>query len=305
MSKLVKLSILAAVVALTAASCKKDEGEFPKQTLANGTYSEFEYTSPTLPSISDADGILAAVDAHNYRIITLSPFEQQYQYGMTAFANTTGNFSSLSNGGTVTIDNNTLTANGSMLYQSNATTYSIGLSGANAWNVTGNGSVPAMTYTTPTGLPQWTLFSNPASNISYWKDEWVPTYPRKLTKPAVVLPGASGYAQYQVDSTKFVTDSTWNETVYLSIPLKDYVSGADTVAVYWHDDAGFSFEKKFAATDSLATFKPNDFLNLPTYSINSDLMMEYNLIKYNSVSVSGKKYYYIKMATHMKYWRTE
>lgn len=307
MNKLVnigKLGVLTLCLGLAVVSCKKkDTTEFPTQTSAGGTDGDFVYTSPTLPSISDADGILAAVDAHNYRIVVVSPFEKQYQYGVAAFTNSTGNFSMLTSGGNVTIDNMALTAGSSMLYQSHATTYSIGLDGTNTWSVSGDGSVPAMNYADTSDLPKWTLFSSHPT-VSYWKDEWVPVYPRKLEYPQPVAPGAAGYAQYQADSTKYVTDSIWNATDYMEIPLQGYVSGADSVAVHWHDDAGFKYEKKFAASDSLATFKPNDFKNMQTFSSTSDFMMEVNLIKYTAV-IPGKKYYYLKMASHMKYWRTE
>lgn len=300
-----KLGALTVFLGLALFSCKKDTTAFPTQSAAGGTDGDFVYTTPTLPSISDADGILAAVHAHNYRIVVLSPFQQEYQYGMAAFTNTTGNFSMLTSGGNVTIDNMALTANSNMLYQSNATTYSIGLEGTNNWSVTGDVSVPAMSYTDTSDLPKWTLFSTHPT-ISYWKDEWVPVKPREIQYPTPVpSTDTVNYPQYQADSTKYVTDSVWNETPFLEIPLQGYVSGTDTVSIHWHDDAGFKFEKKFAATDSLATIKPNDFKNMQTYSSTADFMMEVNLIKYNAVLTGGKKYYYLKMSSHMKYWRTE
>lgn len=287
MNKLVKfgkLGVLTIALGLMATSCKKDEGEFPTKTAAGGYTADFAYEAPTLPTILDADGILAAVDAHNYRIVTLSPFEKQFQYGMAAFTNTTGNFSSLTSGGSVTVDTSALTPNSSMLYQSYPTTYSLNFSGSNiAWSVSGAGTVPAMTYTNTGALPVFTLFSNTAANTSYWKDEWVPEYPVPVNTSA---------------------DSIANATPFFSMPIKGYVANTDTVIIGWHDDAGFSFFKKFAATDSLALITPNELSGYQVYNQGQNLIMEINLVNYNSTSSGGKKYYFIRQTSYMKYWRT-
>jgi len=287
MNKLInygKMGVLALSLALVATSCKKDTGEFPAASTGGGTTADFVYGPPTLPSIADADGILAAVDAHNYRIVTISPFEKQYQYGMAAFTNTTGNFTSLTGGGAVTVDTSNLTASSAMMYQSYPITYSLNFASNVTWNVTGAGSVPAMTYTVTSAIPAWTIFSNPASNISYWKDEWIPVYPKTVVTTA---------------------DSIFNATPFATIPIKDYVSNADTVIITWHDNVGFSYTRKVPATDSITVFKPNDFAGYQVYSQDSDLKLEINLVSYNSVISGGKKYYFIRMGSYIKYWRTQ
>lgn len=300
-----KAGVLALSVALLATSCKKDTEAFPTVTPAGGYTADFAYETPTLPSIKDADAILAAVHVHNYRIVTISPVEKEFQYGLAAFTNTTGNFSSLTSGGALVVDTSSLTANSAGLYQSYPTTYSLNFGSTVYWSVGGAGSFPAATNTITTGLPNYTLFSNMTSNISYWKDDWVPQYPRTLNKPLpVILPNQTGYATYKADSLKYIIDSTYNATDYIAIPIKGYVANTDTVAIYWHDVAGFKFEKKFAATDSLATFKPNDFTGYPIYSQASDFIMEINLLNYTP-QVSSKKLYYIRLSSYMKYWRTE
>jgi len=317
-----KLGALALSLALVATSCKKDTGEFPTQTSAGGSTANFVYDAPTLPPINDADGILAAVDMHNYHIITISPYQKHFQYGLAAFTNTTGNFSSLTSGGTVTVDTSILTPSSAMLYQSYPTTYSLNFGSNVSWNVTGAGSVPPMTYTLTNPNPTYSLFPNQSSTsptqyyTSYWKDEWVPVYPKPLVKPLPVItaPDTSNpqydslnvvYIKYKSDSLKFKVDSLWNETPYTSIPIQDYIANADTVFITWYDNTGFKFIRKAPATDSITSFKPNDFLGYPNYSTASDFKMEINCVSYNSVLAGGKKYYYIRMSSWVKYWRTK
>src|ERR1700745_3307473 len=92
-------------------SCKKDSKvDFPKQSLSSGNQADFVYRTPEIPNIADADGILTAVHAHNYWIISKdSPFEKEYQYGMAKFTNTTGNFSVLADADSVMVDTSNLT----------------------------------------------------------------------------------------------------------------------------------------------------------------------------------------------------
>jgi hypothetical protein len=313
-------------------SCKKDTVAFPTQSSAGGTTADFVYGTPSMPVIKDADGILAAVDVHNYRIVTISPFQKEYQYGMAEFTNATGNYTSLTSGGFVTVDTSKLTASNAFLYQSYPTTYSLNLSSNVSWNVSGAGSVPAMTYTLVNGNPVSTLFSDPTSGVSYWKDEWIPTYPKTLHKPLPVVPVPPAvtppapnhtdtlrwkhdvhvydsldvyYVIYHNDSLRFKTDSLWNETPFAKIPVKHYVANTDTVIFTWHDNSGFNYTRKTPATDSLANFKPNDFLGYPATNLDSDFKMEMNLVNYNSVISGGKKYYYIRMGSYIKYWRTK
>lgn len=319
-----KISLLAVSLSLFVASCKKDTGEFPNQSSGGGTTKDFVYGTATLPSIKDADGIVAAADVRNYRTLVISPFEKRFQYGLAAFTNTTGDFSSLVTAGAITVDTSALTASSTGLYQSYPTTYSLNFASTNiGWNVTGSGSVAAMTYNLTNPIPTYSLFPSSTGGTyftSYWKDDWVPTYSRPLSKPAQIFPPDSlwcdtvptvkcdsaekAYIKYIADSTKFLLDSTWNETIYMKIPVVGYSANGDSAILKWHDNAGFSFEKKFAATDSIRV-KPNDFLGYPSYQQDADFQMEISLVKYNSVMVGVKKYYYIRMTSFVKYWRLE
>ncbi len=327
----VKFLVLAVSVSFLA-SCKKDTVAFPKQTLSNGTTGDYIYGTPSLPVIKDADGILAAIHVHNYRILTISPFEKEFQYGIAAFTNTSGNFTSLTSGGSVTVDTSNLTPSLAFLYQSYPTTYSLNFSSNVSWNVTGAGSVPAMTYTLVNGNPSYSAFANSAaSGFSYWKDEWVPTYPKILNKPLPVVPKPAAaappmpnhadtlrwkhdvkvhdslnvyYLVYHTDSLKFKTDSLYNETPFAKIPIKLFSTNTDTAIISWHDNAGFNYTRKAPGTDTLVKFKPNDFLGYPAFSQEADFKMEINLVNYNMVTSGGKKYYYIRMGSYVKYWRT-
>lgn len=285
-STTVKLGLFALTVAVLG-SCKKDTEAFPTPTSAGGTTKDFVYGKPSLPSIKDADGILAAVHVHNYRIITVSPVEKEYQYGMAAFTNTTGNFSVLTDGGAVTVDTSALTKGSDLSYQSYPTTYSLNFSSPATWSVGGAGSVPAMTYTSSNGNPSWDVFKLNPLLVSYWKDDWVPTYPKTLT------------------SSSTHNDSVFNVTPFVSIPIKNYVSNCDSVVITWHDNQGFRFEKKFAATDSLATITPNELAGYPVFSYVGDFQMEINAVNYTSQVIGGKKYYFIRMGSYVKYWRSE
>lgn len=352
MSKLINyrnLGALTLALGLLVTSCKKDTGVFPKQTNAGGSIANFQYEPPTLPTIADASGIIAAVDMHNYHIITISPFEKQFQYGMAAFTNTPGNFSMLTSGGSVTVDTSVLTPSSTMLYQSYPTTYSLNFDLSNAWSVTGAGLVPAMNYTMAAGTaPTFSVFSNPASGVSYWRDDWVPTPPRTrknldaneadtlwryhhcrrwyYPKKAVVPPQPNHtdslrwqndvvwfndslalYNSCKDDSLKNAGDSLWNLTAFMKIPIVGFVGNTDTVIVRWHDDVGYKYEKKFsAATDTFALFTPNDFKNNTSYSLSDNFKMEINLIKYlNTITSGSQKYYFVRMRSHVKYWRTK
>jgi hypothetical protein len=253
-----KFLTLLSLVILTG--CKKDSKvDFPKQTMSSGNTADFVYGTPTLPGILDADGILAAVHVHNYRISTINPFEKTYEYGMAQFTNTTGNFSSLINADSVWI-NGMVCANTNNSYLSDATTYSIGLSGPVTWKVKGSGSVPAMTKSLTSGDPAYAPFTSGG----YWSDTWLPTFtvtitpvtrkPTKNVSPPVPTPPAvtthndsvlywgistphanhtdslrwiddsttfkDVLSTYQITLAKHIADSTKNVTPYAYIPLK-------------------------------------------------------------------------------------
>lgn len=299
-----KLSVFAAALALVATSCKKDVGEFPKQSVAGGTDNDFVYDAPVLPGIKDADGIIAAVEMHNYRIEIVSPFEKTYQYGMAEFTNTTGNFSVLTGAGAVVVDTSNLTANASGLYQSYPTTYSLNFGSNNtAWSVSGAGGFAATAYTVPAGQPSYSLL--PSTFVSYWKDEWVPTAPRTLVIPVLGGNTHADSVKYATAKQQYHTDSLYNATPCVTLPVKNYVANTDTMVVLWHDDAGYSYYKKVPATDSLALITPNDFGTNTNYSITSNFKMEISLVKYHPVMSGSKKLYFIRMSSYVKYWRTQ
>jgi len=281
MKKLIYTGKVLTIISLALLTgCKKDSKvEFPKQSSANGTTADFVYRTPTLPTFSDADGVLAAVYAHNYRIVTISPFEKEFEYGMAKFTNTTGNFNSLTDAGSVVLDTTLLVKASDLSYLSTATNYSINISNFAVWNVSGAGTVPAMSYTMSAGIPSHSLFSN--TSTSYWNDSWIPTFPKN---PALNH-----------------SDSSFNTTSFAVIPIKNYVTNADSVIIIFNDGAGFNFTKKTAATDSIMTIAPNEFAGYPAYNA-SNLTLQINVIKYSNTIVGTKKYYFLRMTSYIKYW---
>lgn len=348
-----KILTIIALVALT--SCKKDtKVPFPTQSTSNGVTGDFVPGTPTIPFFGDADGILASIHVHNYHMVAISPVEQESQYGMAMFTNTTGNFASLTDADSVRLNNVNCVKSSSFSYLSDITTYSIGLGGTVTWNVKGAGMVPPISnYTFAAGDPTYTPFSVTSSSPSYWNDGWLPTFPRTLTvvtrKPTTGVPppnpptpthtdsvlywgithpqpNHTDSLRWKNDSTTFNTalanynktkaqrasDSTYNLTPYASIPFSTttgtvtthYVTNADTVIFIFNDGAGFSYTKKIAATDSVANFRPNDFIGYPNYSL-TNFTMQINLVKYYPVMVGTKKYYFLKMGSYVRYWRTQ
>ena len=261
--------------------CKKDSKvEFPKQTTSNGTTADFVYRTPTIPTFSDADGVIAAVRTSNYRIITISPVEKEFEYGIAKFTNATGNFSVLTSADSVFMNGSNIDEGSDNSYLSNTSVFTLGFTWPTTYfKVKGAGTVPAMSYTMNTGVPAHSLFSNTATN--YWNDSWVPTYPKN---PAVNH-----------------SDSVFNITPFAVIPIKNYVTNADSVIIIFNDGANFNFTKKAPATDSIITIIPNELAGYPSYST-TNLTLQINVIKYNTTTVGTKKYYYLRMASYIKYW---
>ncbi len=301
-----KILIILSLVILQ--SCKKDSKvDFPKQASSNGTFPDFSYRTPTISNISDADGILLAVQAHNYHIVTISPVEQDYEYGMAQFTNSNGNFSSLTDADSVWVNSTNCDKSTSFSYLSSALTYSLGFSGNISWKVKGAGAVPGMTFSTSGGNPTY------GYSFAKWDVAWIPIYPRTLIAPTpVILPIAThadtlrwlhDIVLFKNDSVTHRTDSIYNLTTQYTIPIRNYVANADTVVIVMNDGLGFNYERKVLATDSLAYFSPNSFSGFPGFSL-SALTIQVNLLKYNSTIIGTKKYYFIKMGSYIKYLKT-
>lgn len=279
-----KILTILSLVVLT--SCKKDSKvDFPKQATSNGNQADFTYRTPSFPDLKDADGILIAAHVRNYWVITKdSPFEKEFQYGMAKFTNTTGNFSSLADADSVVVDTSNLTKAADYSYMSNPTTYSLNFGKTNTWKVKGAGSIGGTTITDPSSDPTYNYFNSGTTGYpKYFDDTWVPTAPKN---PALTH-----------------IDTVFNTTPFAVFPIKGYVQNTDSVIVTFQDDNGFSFTKKAAATDSLLTITPNELLNYPSANQNS-LTLQINLVKYHNVMVGSKKYYYLKMGSYIKYWKT-
>jgi hypothetical protein len=264
-------SVLVALSLTLFTGCKKDTVAFPAKTQTDGTYVDLVYTTPYFPTVADADGILIAAQVTNQKTVIVSPFSNEYEYGMAKFTNATGNFSNLTDAGSITVNDSVLTKTTALEYLSSITNYTLNFSNQSAWNISGNSSnnIPALTYTLTGSNPSYTL------DITSWNSNWTPSYPQSL-----------------------VTDSN----VLFTIPIKQYTSNADSVAIAMADNNGFSYHRTVSANDAVAKFRANDFAGYSTYDLKT-FNLQVNAIKYNSTAAGTKKYYFLKMQANIKYYQ--
>jgi len=348
MKKLIYTGKILAILSLVILqSCKKDSKvDFPKQSTSNGNYADFSYRTPSIPNLGDADGILVSVQSHNFHIVTVSPVEQESEYGMAKFTNTTGNFYSLADADSIWINSTNCVKSGDFSYLSPITNYSLNFSSGINWKVKGSGSVSGFTHSLTGANPSYNLWPHNTASSATWLDAWVPTYQKAITvitrKPTTGIsppnpptpthtdsvlwygishpqPNITDTIRWESDSATFksaldlykttkvqhIADSTYNVTPFAIIPIKNYTANADSVAIIFNDGAGFNFERKVAATDSLCLLRPNDFaLPLPQSYNLANLTLQINVIKYSSALLGGKKYYFLKIGSYIKYWKT-
>src|SRR6185312_2393633 len=176
MKKLYYAASLLTLVSLSVLTgCKKDTVAFPTNSQSNGTYPDLVYTTPWFPTISDADGIFISAQVTDEKTVVISPYKNIYEYGMAKVTNSTGNFSSLADAGTVTLNDTVLSKSTALAYLSSITNYTLNLSNATVWNIAGNGgALPAATFTNTNNNP---IYSSDPAN---WDSKWVPILPRQL-----------------------------------------------------------------------------------------------------------------------------
>lgn len=313
-----KLYYAASLLALASLSlltgCKKDTTPFPTNPQSNGVYPDLAYTTPWFPTLADADGIFISAQVTDEKTVIISAFTNMYEYGMAKVASSTGNFNSLADGGIITLNDSILVKSTALSYLSSISNYTLGLSSSAIWNMAGSGSVASFTYTATKNNP---TYSDTAAN---WDSKWTPIYPRTLyslpTRPTITHLGpnstnadsvyytanTSTILTYLSDSIGRVTDSTYNVTPQFSIPIKHYTTNADTIFIYMTDNNGFVYKRTCLPTDSIASFKPNDFAGYSSYDLTT-FKLQVNAINYQSVILNSKKYYFLKMASSIKYYQ--
>ena len=304
--------------------CKKiNEGSFPAKPNAGGNTGDLVYITPQFPIVGDASGVLISAQVHNQKTVIVSLFENIYEYGMAKFTNTQGSFNNLTNVGSISLDGTSLTSAANNYYVSPTSNFTIGLGSSTAWQIQGGSSVPAFNYTLNGVYP---IFTDSFQN---WANNWLPIYPRPLvtvptppslthlptrpvpipqTPPSWWINDSTSYYQnlpaintYLVDSTKHSIDNAYNNKPQWTVPIRGYVFNADTVFIVLSDGAGFLYQRKIAATDSVANFAPNDFAGYPGYDV-SNFTMQLNAIKYRDTTIAGKNYYFLKMGSYIKYY---
>jgi hypothetical protein len=318
MNKVLYTSSLVLAIALTVfTGCKKvNEGPFPSNPPANGVYPDLVYITPVFPNLSNASGIIIAAQVHDEKTVIISPFQNNYEYGMAKFTNTPGNFASLIDVGAITLNDSNLVKSNAFSYLSSTSTYSLNLSKSTSWSFAGNSNLPGFKHTLNGVYPTY------SDSFQNWDAKWAPVYPRTLY-PVPARPtfthlnstqihnaaDSTYYAQnlslintYISDSTQHHNDSVYNITVQYIIPIKHSTANADSVMIAMVDGLGFSYIRTVPATDSLAMFKPNDFLGYSQYDLPS-FKFQVNVIKYQDTLINAKNYYFLKMGSYIKYYQ--
>jgi hypothetical protein len=227
-------------------SCKK-ETITPTPTTA---------TTPTTPTPGDADGVLAAVRT---KISVTNPVIGTVSYdvgtAVALFGSTPANFvaGTFTDAGTVTSNTKTLTkqSNNSYAYQFGATDLEgIDYSSNVSWNVTGAGSIPAITKN--------------LGNI-------FPTFPT------------------------MTNGSTVSRTAPFTI-TNDYSSNADSV-IYVIATGNKQVKKTLYGSSTSCTFTASE---LSTLDASESALIQVNAYNLTSELISGKRIYYVNMATDNK-----
>ena len=288
--------------------CKKDNTPFPTNQQSNSNpYSDYAFTTPYFPTINGADAILIAAQVNNVRPVVVSDFLTTYEYGMAKFNNNPS--------GTFTLNDSVLTLGSNGIYTSSITSPTINLSSGVSWNIGGNnytvaGSMPAYTY----AVNLWDKGWVPVAYIDYTLDT-VPPRPLITHLPAHSNPSYAADSVYYysnidiiktylTDSTKRAKDSVYDYSAAYNIPLKTYLSNADSVSFVLIDAANFKFVKTVPATDTVIAIKPLDFKPLATlnYDANS-FTTQVNAFSYHPQTVGGLNYYFVNMNSNVKYNR--
>ena len=307
-------ALLIVTLSLTVfTSCKKDEGPFPSNTQSNGVSPDLVYITPIFPNIANASGIIISAQVYDEKTVIISPFQNNYEYGMAKFTNVPGNFSSLVDVGSITLNDSNLVKSNVFSYLSSITTFSLNLSNTTSWKFGGNSNLTGFTHTLNGVYPTY------ADSFQKWDSKWTPIYPRTLypvpTRPTIThlnphstAADSAYYNQnvstiktYLSDSTTHYNDSVYNVTVQYNIPIKNYISNADSVMIAMIDGSNFSYIRTVAPTDSLAGFKPNDFAGYPEFTL-ATFKLQINAIKYQDTVINAKNYYFLKMGSYIRYY---
>lgn len=159
MKKLTYLLVLAVLAGFT--SCSKDDDDDNNANTGSTTP-----TVNTVPTYSDADGVLAAVYTNNWiNVPFIGTINTPIGTAVAAFYSTTGGTTYV-DAGVVKCEDSTLTKNASNNYYFNPSIYNatgLDLFGSVSWNVAGNGSFTGFNYTTTTSMPDIDSISNGAT----------------------------------------------------------------------------------------------------------------------------------------------
>lgn len=158
MKKLTYLLTPALVLAITLASCDKVKNPVNTNP-TNPTPTQTTAPTPQTPAPSNVDGALAAVKM-KFKIEQAGfVIDVKSEVGLASFYASTGSSTNV-DGGTVKLNSNELEKQSNNTYLKNATTgqtpSDLGMDNGASWSVSGNGSVPAFTYSHGSTFPTYT-----------------------------------------------------------------------------------------------------------------------------------------------------
>lgn len=156
MKKVSLIVSLAAAAIIGFSSCEKVKEEVAEQAATQTpTPPSATPPSPDAFNTKGIDGVLVAIEAKTEMNVSGVPFSFKIGTAVSYFANTTGDFSTFVDAGSVSCNNKALTIQDNKSYvfmNSNDDVKGIEFKGSAAWDVAGKGNVKAFKYTN-SGFP--------------------------------------------------------------------------------------------------------------------------------------------------------
>jgi hypothetical protein len=162
MKKSLSLSFLAGIIVVTMFSGCAKKSDSTDSTPTSNT------PSTQTPSFSDGWGLMAAVTSVSYQVVAGVTIPLFVNTATAAFQASAGS-STYVDAGTVSLNSKTLTKSTNNVYIYNNLTDPLDFSAVN-WNVTGAGSIPAITYSDNKPIPDYSGFSTLPGTISRASD---------------------------------------------------------------------------------------------------------------------------------------
>ncbi len=164
-----KSLLLFACCVVLLSSCKKEEeAPTPAPTPVTGDPNTALY-------FNDADGVLVSIESVTTTETPIGPIDVPVGLASAFFTNTTGNFTTMANVGTVTVDGQALTNNNNVYTSTISVTNPSGIDWMNGtpWEVAGAGTFPAVsTFAQNFPGSSWAITSAAPSTSAAYVMSW-------------------------------------------------------------------------------------------------------------------------------------